>query len=99
MGLIMIEPTEEQINGACLSVRRDFGVMYVGEQAAMRYMAREWLKAWANELGASTATPYAWAVTGVNRMYRGEFAQYDATEEARRCGGTARAFPLYLCKS
>jgi hypothetical protein len=28
-------------------------------------------------------------------MFFGEFAQDDAMDEARRCGGTARAFPLY----
>jgi hypothetical protein len=43
--------------------------------------------------------PYAWAVSVLYRMFFGEFAQDDAMDEARRCGGTARAFPLYLCKS
>ena len=38
---------------------------------------------------------YAWAVDGLSRMYFGEYAEIDAMAEARRCGGTATAFPLY----
>jgi hypothetical protein len=41
------------------------------------------------------AKPYAWAVTGLRSMYFGEFAEVDAKREAKHCGGTARAFPLY----
>jgi hypothetical protein len=40
--------------------------------------------------------PYAWAVSGMSRPFFGKDAEADAQAEARRCGGTARAFPLYL---
>jgi hypothetical protein len=41
------------------------------------------------------ATPYAWAVTGMGRLFFGAFAAFDAKDEAKRCGGDTRAFPLY----
>lgn len=39
--------------------------------------------------------PYGWAVTGCHSLYRGEWAESTAQAEAKRCGGTAVAFPLY----
>lgn len=42
-----------------------------------------------------TDEPYGWAVTGCHSLYRGEWAEDTARSEAKRCGGTARAFPLY----
>ncbi|WP_294636584.1 hypothetical protein [uncultured Aquabacterium sp.] len=44
---------------------------------------------------APQGEPYGWAVTGCHSLYRGEWAESTAKAEARRCGGTARAFPLY----
>ena len=41
-------------------------------------------------------TPYAWTVTGTAQMFFGDYAQHDAEDVAKRCGGTARAFPLFL---
>jgi hypothetical protein len=38
---------------------------------------------------------YCWAVSGLQSMFHGEFAEADAHDEARRCGGTAQAFPLF----
>ena len=43
----------------------------------------------------SNQTPYAWAVTGLLMPYYGDDAEHDAKFEAKRIGGTARAFPLY----
>lgn len=43
-----------------------------------------------------TMKVYAWAVTGLGTPFYGEFAQYDAEAEARRVGGDAKAFPLYI---
>lgn len=44
---------------------------------------------------APQGEPYGWAVTGSHSLYRGEWAESTARAEAKRCGGTARAFPLY----
>lgn len=35
--------------------------------------------------------PVAWTFTGSNRL----MDEYEANLEAKRCGGTTRAFPLY----
>ena len=37
------------------------------------------------------ATPIAWYVTGCSTM----LDEYDAKAEAKRCGGSAKAVPLY----
>lgn len=47
------------------------------------------------ELEKPQAAPYAWAIQGTSKMWRGEFAELDAKAEAKRCGGTCRSFPLY----
>ena len=47
------------------------------------------------EAAQAQAEPYAWAVSGLGRPFYGEFAEQDARAEARRCGGTSEAFPLY----
>ena len=39
--------------------------------------------------------PYCWMVSGSSRGYFGEYAEDDARSEARRCGGTTQAFPLF----
>ena len=39
--------------------------------------------------------PYCWMVTGSSVPFYGEFSQIDADLEAKHCGGTAKAFPLY----
>lgn len=41
---------------------------------------------------------FGWVVSGCNTLYRGEFAEYDANEEAAHCGGTAKAIPLYTAQ-
>ena len=38
-----------------------------------------------------TQEPNAWRVSGTNRLYD----QHEAQQEARRCGGSARAYPVY----
>jgi hypothetical protein len=38
---------------------------------------------------------YCWAVSGLRSMFHGEFAEADARDKARRCGGAAQAFPLF----
>lgn len=53
------------------------------------------------ELSRATPTaqaqqsPYAWAVSGISKMFFGPHAEYDARLEANHCGGTAVAFPLF----
>lgn len=42
---------------------------------------------------------YAWAIDGCERIWTGTYAEIDAKAEARRCGGTCKAFPLYENKS
>ena len=39
--------------------------------------------------------PVAWAVQACSKMWRGEYAEIDAKAEAKRCGGTCVAYPLY----
>lgn len=46
------EPTEKQIDSACLSFRHDFGLMNDREKQKLRFQAREWLIAWMKEFGA-----------------------------------------------
>ena len=40
--------------------------------------------------------PVAWIVAPSSRPFWGEYARQDAESEARRCGGTAKAEPIYL---
>ncbi|MCZ7861910.1 hypothetical protein O9X98_11025 [Agrobacterium salinitolerans] len=44
------EPTEAQINSACMSFRHDFGLLSDEERARTKFYAREWLRAWLREL-------------------------------------------------
>lgn len=44
---------------------------------------------------AQPVPPQAWAIQGSYIMYRGEHAEMDAKAEAKRCGGTCYAYPLY----
>jgi len=39
--------------------------------------------------------PLGWAVEGCSKMWRGEYAELDAKDEARRIGGTCFAYALY----
>lgn len=41
-------------------------------------------------------TPYGWQVQGLRDTFKGEFAETDAKAEAKRVGGTAYAFPIYI---
>lgn len=36
-----------------------------------------------------------WGVSGVDWVYRGEYAETNAKAAEKRCGGTAKAFPVY----
>jgi len=40
--------------------------------------------------------PYGWMMQGSNQVFKGEFAELDAKSEAKRCGGTCYAYPIYL---
>lgn len=44
---------------------------------------------------AQPVKPFAWATSQSSRMWKGEFAEPDAKQEARLCGGDCRAYPLY----
>ncbi len=39
--------------------------------------------------------PLGWAVEGCSKMWRGEYAELDAKDEARRIGGTCFAYALF----
>jgi hypothetical protein len=39
--------------------------------------------------------PHAWMIQGSHATWKGEFAEQDAKAEAKRCGGTCYAYPLY----
>lgn len=43
------EPTEQQINSACLSYDHSFGLMATATQEELRQQAKEWLQAWQKE--------------------------------------------------
>lgn len=49
------EPTDAQINSACMSRRHDFGLLSEEKRASMRFEAREWLRAWMHELPKTEA--------------------------------------------
>lgn len=57
--------------------------------------ARALIKAIEQPSAGQSAEPYGWNVPPMTQIYRGEFAEADAKAEARRCGGTAKAIPLY----
>jgi hypothetical protein len=40
-------------------------------------------------------THHAWAIQGSAIMWKGEHAELDSTSEARRCGGTCYAYPVF----
>ena len=39
--------------------------------------------------------PYAWTVSASGRMWFGKYAENDARIEAKHCGGSCEAYPLY----
>ena len=47
------------------------------------------------EADAQQATPYGWMVIGVPTVMRGSLAQEIQEQEAKRIGGTCKAFPVY----
>ena len=47
------------------------------------------------ESDAQQATPYGWMVIGVPTVMRGSLAQEIQEQEAKRIGGTCKAFPVY----
>jgi hypothetical protein len=49
------EPTAAQIDSACYSFTHDFGLLDADKQAAIRFAAREWLRAWMRELPSTPA--------------------------------------------
>ncbi|WP_222042394.1 hypothetical protein [Rhizobium laguerreae] len=60
------EPTEAQINSACLSYRHDFGLLNGEEREMVRFKAREWLRAWLRELPKTPALRVIKAPTAVD---------------------------------
>jgi hypothetical protein len=44
---------------------------------------------------AHKSNPHAWAIQGCSRMWKGEYAEIDSKNEARRCGGSCYAYPLF----
>jgi NTP pyrophosphatase (non-canonical NTP hydrolase) len=49
------QPTEAQINSACMSYRHDFGLLEGEERERIRSQARWWLQAWMRELPKTPA--------------------------------------------
>ncbi|MCS4089571.1 hypothetical protein [Rhizobium sp. BK176] len=49
------QPTEAQINSACMSYRHDFGLLEGEEREMVRSQARWWLQAWMRELPKTPA--------------------------------------------
>jgi hypothetical protein len=45
---------------------------------------------------AMIPAPYGWTVTGTSTIWRGEYAEQDAQQEACHIGGDCAAIPLYL---
>lgn len=46
---IRAEPTDAQINSACLSFRHDYGLLDDHDRERLRFVAVEWLRAWQKE--------------------------------------------------
>jgi hypothetical protein len=42
-----------------------------------------------------TQEPHVWMIQGSHGTWKGEHAEMDAKAEAKRCGGTCYAYPLY----
>jgi len=40
--------------------------------------------------------PHGWMIQGSNQVFKGEHAELDSKAEAKRCGGTCYAYPIYL---
>jgi hypothetical protein len=55
MEAAMGEPTEAQINDACMWYRHDFGLLQGQEREMVRFQAKEWLRAWGKALPAAPA--------------------------------------------
>lgn len=71
---------------------RDMVVVTLVREGIDKHRAREL----ADHFAAQPAQePVAWAVQACSKMWRGEFAEIDAKAEAKRCGGTCVAYPLY----
>lgn len=47
------------------------------------------------EVGFGNMHPHAWAIQGSYIVFNGAHAEMDAKAEAKRCGGTCYAYPLY----
>jgi len=45
---------------------------------------------------AQEIAPHGWMIEGSSQVLRGEHAEFDAKSEAKRCGGTCQAYPVYL---
>jgi len=39
--------------------------------------------------------PHGWMMQGSNQVFKGEHAELDSKAEAKRCGGTCYAYPIY----
>jgi len=63
------------------------------EQGRKETVARAKLQA---ALDAPDQNPYGWMIEGVSSVARGDFAEEDAIDEAKRIGGTCYAYPVYL---
>jgi len=71
---------------------REMVVVSLVREGINKHRAREL----ADHFAAQPAQePVAWAVQACSKMWRGEFAEIDAKAEAKRCGGTCVAYPLY----
>ena len=57
--------------------------------------AREYLATEPSGELAQSAEPYGWMVSGTPTVMRGSMAQAIQEQEAKRIGGTCKAFPVY----
>lgn len=48
-----------------------------------------------NQPAPQAQEPHVWMIQGSHATWKGEFAEMDAKAEAKRCGGTCYAYPLY----
>jgi len=58
-------------------------------------LSRDYAELKAELAALESQEPCAWAIQGSSFVYKGEHAKVDAKAEAKRVGGTCRAYPLY----
>jgi len=60
------------------------------------WLCMSWLAGRKSVQDVSQQEPYGWMITGVPTVMKGSLAEDIQKAEAKRIGGTCKAFPIYL---